>query len=226
MKQSLKVLKKKKMKKVKIITACGIKHKQYMESCLKSTARLDCEHLYLIRDWSKHEQINELLKQVDDDDIVGLLDADDLAAPDWLNHVKLLDIYDLVYGDTLNIDKNYDTVLHKSLRFNPETIRKKCLIQYSGVLLNGWLAKSEAYPNFFGGEDWLWWSRLLRRSNKFHYTGEVHAFRRNYTSHIRRNIPIYSKFNRLYRDFKVRKIIRNEFNYFQQRQGNAARLIN
>lgn len=193
---------------IKILTACGIKHIDYLKTCLRSTESMDCEHIYEVADESKAAIMNRLLKRVKDTDIVGVLDADDMAVRDWLNAANNLNKYDLIYGDVINNDKNGAVNRVNGKRFNAEQFKTVNLIPYSGVLLRGWLAKSEPYPDISHGNDWLWWHRLLKHSDKFIYVPRICAVRRTWTSHKRCDIPVYRKVKRLYLEHKVKQLIK------------------
>ena len=191
---------------IKILTACGIKHERYLESCINSVKDMDCEHIYEVADDTKAVIMNRLLKRVNNDDIVGVLDADDIAVYNWLN-VDFRN-YDLVYGNVLNKNENGTMILREGGVFDKELFKTTNLIPYSGTLLKGWLAKSEPYPDIPHGNDWLWWHRLLKHSDKFLYVPRICAIRRTWTSHKRCDIPVYRKVRRLYREYKVKEMIK------------------
>jgi len=194
---------------VKILTACSIEHKKYLKSCLRSTHNQNCIHYYEIdkRREGKGVLMNRLLESVNDNDIVGVLDADDMAAPNWIERIGLMKTFDLVYGDTMNIKANDDGQRYVSRDFDKELFRKINFIPYSGTLIKGWLAKSVEYPNLVHAADWLYWHRLLQHSDSFHYAPGIVSIRRTWTSHRKCNIPVYRKIRRLYRDYKVKQLI-------------------
>jgi len=198
------------MGKIKVLTACGLKHEKYLDSCKESVAAnsVPHEHLVAIGDSMKGTMMNRLLKEVDDNDIVCLLDADDLADPNWLDNAKYLDHYDLIYGDTWNINKDGSGERYVSKEFNWEEFQHKNFIPYSGVMLVGWLAKEVPYPNLVHAADWYYWHQLLQHSVHFGYIDKVFTTRRMWTGYRRSNIPVYRKLRRLYREYKVKKLIK------------------
>lgn len=193
---------------IKVLTACTEKHLPYLDECKQSVARSRVAHTHIVSvgNESKATHMNRMLKSVSNDDIVAVMDADDKARPDWLENASFLGGFDLVYGDVVNnTHDSHETIF--SMPFDKGVFKRKNFIPYSGVILKGWLAKSEPYPEIVHGNDWLWWWRLLQHSDRFLYVPQVFCIRKTWTSHKRCNIPVYRKIRRLYRDYKVKQKI-------------------
>jgi len=193
---------------IKVLTACGNRHKEFIDSCLSSTNNMDCVHILSIDEFDEGKGVvmNRMLSGVKDDDIVALLDADDTACEGWLDNVKYLKDYDLVYGNTLNYSPT-TRELYRSRDFDKELFLKYNFIPYSGVIMKGWLAKQAPYPNIVHGADYYWWHLLLQYSDKFKYVDKIFCTRRTHTSYRSCNIPVYRKLRRLYREYKLHKMI-------------------
>ena len=201
---------------IRVITPYNKPHEKYLTSCeasvIQASYKLDVFH-DIQYDWGKGQAwaIRRLLSRVNDDDIVCILDADDMAKSKMFKNIELLKVYDLVYGDVINMDKNGNGNVYEAQPMDLEVFKKKNIIPVSGVVAKGWLLKSEEYPDLFHGKDWLFFHRLLKHSDKFHYEPGVVAIRRTWTSYKRCDIPVYRKFRRLYYNEQVKRLIRKEY---------------
>ena len=201
---------------IRVITPYNKPHQQFLDSCevsvIQASYKLDVRHEIQF-DWGKGQAwaIRRLLSRVNDDDIVCILDADDMAKSKMFKNIELLKDYDLVYGDVINMDKNGNGNVYEAQPMDLEVFKKKNIIPVSGVVAKGWLLKSEEYPDLFHGKDWLFFHRLLKHSDKFHYEPGVVAIRRTWTSYKRCDIPVYRKFRRLYYNEQVKRLIRKEY---------------
>ncbi len=201
---------------IRIITPYNEPHAKFLSVCHSSVDRSFgtssiAVHEAQFDNWKGQAwAMRKLLERVKDDDIVGILDADDMATPQMANNVKLLGEYDLVYGDVMNLDEKGHGKLYEAQPMDLEVFKKRNIIPVSGVVAKGWLLKSEEYPDLFHGKDWLWWWRLLKYSEKFHYEPGVVAVRRTWTSYKRCDIPVYRKLRRLYYNEQVKRLIRKE----------------
>lgn len=194
--------------KIKVLTACGIKHEQYLDSCRDSVKMLGkgVEHIVKFGDSPKHVLMNQALKEVNDEDIVIFLDADDYLNWGVEDSVEALEKYDLVYRDVENRDQHGEIKTYVSQPFDYDTFKKKNFIPFSGVMAKGWLVTKEDYPDNFPTEDWTYWHKLYKHSQRFGYVEGAFVTRRTWTSHVLRGIPIYSKIRRILRNRKARKI--------------------
>jgi glycosyltransferase involved in cell wall biosynthesis len=193
---------------MKVLTAYNKQHEQFLQDCSASIPT-GAEHLVQFDEGKgKAWAMNQLLKRVDDNDIVVFCDADDMLMP--LQESKFLLLrYDLVYGNAYEMDQLGNVTLRRSQPFDLELFKKQNFIPYSGVMTWGWLAKKVAYPDYFPVEDWIWWHQLYQHSGKFGYSGCVHSKRRVWTSNVARNVPVYSKITRLIRNYKAKQIIKS-----------------
>lgn len=198
---------------LKILTACSAEHEQYLQSCKDSVASLKWqhEHLVSIGDSPKHVHMNRLLKEVNNDDIVLMLDADDLIIGDINESLRAIKHSDLVYRDVLNENEDGSLETYHSQPFDMEVFRHINFIPYSGTMLKGWLAKKADYPDLFHGNDWNYWWALLQYSDKFYHLKGTFVKRRAWTSYKRCDIPVYRKLRRLYYQRQVKK--QNEIIY-------------
>lgn len=192
---------------LRILTCCGIKHEKYLDSCKDSVKQIPHPHEHLVAtgDETKAVLMNRLLKQVNDDDIVIVLDADDVFIGNPSKSIRKLDTRDLVYRDVVNMDEDGSEVYVKSRPFDKELFKKKNFIPYSGVAMKGWLAKSEPYPDLVHGNDWNFWWSLRQHSTDWTYVQGTFVRRRTWTSHKRCDIPVYRKLRRLWREYLVKK---------------------
>ena len=201
---------------IRVITPYNKPHEKYFTSCeasvIQTSYKLDVFHDIQF-DWGKGQAwaIRKLLSRVNDNDIVCILDADDMAKSKMFKNIELLKDYDLVYGDVINMDKNGNGNVYEAQPMDLEVFKKKNIIPVSGVVAKGWLLKSEEYPDLFHGKDWLFFHRLLKHSDKFHYEPGVVAIRRTWTSYKRCDIPVYRKLRRLYYNEQVKRLIRKEY---------------
>ena len=195
---------------IKILTAVGLKHTEFISDCVKSTIDF-AEHLYEIdhKGEGKAAIMDRLLRKVNKYDIVGMLDADDMATPEMFSQhrIDLLNRYDVVYGDLHNVDENGTVTVYSGQPFNRRELYRQNIIPFSGVLMNGWLAKREKYPTQRHVGDWLYWNSLIKHSVKFRYEPGIVAQRRTYTSYYGGGVPGLRKVKRLLRDYKARQII-------------------
>ena len=200
------------MRNIKILTACGLKHTEYLSECIQSTMNF-AEHLYEIdnKQEGKAAIMDRLLRKVGNYDIVGVLDADDIATPEMFSEhrLNLLNRYDVVYGDIQNVDEQGNKSLHPGRPFDRSQLYRINIIPFSGVLINGWLAKLERYPIQKHVGDWLYWNALLKHSVKFRYEPGIVSIRKTWTSYYGGSkIPVYRKVKRLLRDHNARQIIK------------------
>lgn len=194
---------------MKVLTAYNKKHEYFLSYCKDSVPK-GVEHLVQFDEGNgKAWAMNKLLKKVSDNDVVVVCDADDMLSPQIQKIEWMMSDYDLVYGDVYELSESGEKSLRKSKSFDINLFKKENLIPFSGVMLWGWLAKRHLYPDCFPVEDWVWWHELYQHSQRFGYSGYVHATRRVWTSNVARNIPVYSKINRHIRNYKAKRIIKS-----------------
>lgn len=202
---------------IRVITAYNGPHEKFLDDCKNSVdwysvIRPDLVHEIQF-DWGKGQAwaIRKLLSRVNDYDIVCIMDADDMATTKMFSNIQLLDKYDLVYGDVINVDQQGNRTYYKAQPLDLKIFKKNNIIPVSGVVAKGWLLKREEYPDLFHGKDHLFWWKLLKHSDKFHYEPGVVAIRRTWTSYKRCDIPVYRKLRRLYYEFKLHQLIKKEY---------------
>lgn len=202
---------------LKIITVSSPDHIKFIDSCkykVKNAAdyaNIDYEHLIKI-DYLKEGQSvfrNILLKQINDNDIICFMDADDYPSHFLFKNIKYLQTYDIIYGNYKFIESQE---IIKSNIFNKELFLKKNFIPFSGSLVRGNVAKQAIFNNIKHGNDWHYWHQLVVKGFKFKYINEIFSHRRELTSYKRSNIPVYRKLRRLYRNYKVKQMIKQLWN--------------
>ena len=177
------------MRKI-VLTAYGDKHKDLLDRCKKSLPD-DVIHSTQF-DWGngKAWAMNNLIKNLNDDDIVFLIDADDMAYPEWFeaDRLALLKDYDLVYGDCLNAtaitDQDVFGKYFWSRPFWTELLKRENYIPYSTVIVKGWLLKKVGYDDTPHVGDWMTWHKMLQHTNKFVYYPGVCCIRDTSTSYF------------------------------------------
>jgi len=203
-----------------IITPYNDAHSIYLTDCINSVRQNFNEDV--VHDIQYDEgrgqawAINKLLSRVNDKDIVGLLDADDMATPNMSLNVKFLDYYDVVYGDCMNMTSEDGGIIQRSQPMNFELFKKKNIIPASGTLIRGRIAKKGVYPDIFHGKDWHFWWSLTPYTKEFLYVEGITSQRRTWTSYKRCDIPVYRKLKRLYYDHQVKKLNRKYYVYTMQ----------
>ena len=182
---------------MKVLTAFDHRHIKYLHTCINSTG---CTHLIRFDEGKgKAYAMNDLLKQVHDNDWVAVLDADDIALPAMFDKTDA----DVIYGDYIELETGKKVI---SKPFDFDGFKEQNFIPYSGTLIRGKFAKTQ-YPDIWHGNDWLWWWRMIHAGAKFEYLPGARSIRRIRTSYKRCRIPVYRKWKRLQNDKKVKKQI-------------------
>jgi len=204
---------------IKILTVYNDAHEKYLDTCISSVQNVfgtEAEHL-IQYDWGKGQAwaVNQLLYGILDCDIIGFLDADDMACSAMKENVKHIGEYYVVYGDVRNYfnENSYSTYISQPMDF--ELFKKRNIIPVSGTLVFGEIAKLGVYANIFHGKDWHFWWSLVPHTKRFLYVPGVVAERRTWTSYKKCDIPVYRKLRRLYYNNKVKKLNSKYYVYTQ-----------
>lgn len=177
-----------------VLTVAGEKHWEFYNRC-----NVPIEMHLFINDagLGKHFWLNEAFHAFNDDTIVALLDADDIATPEMFNpeRLKYLEEYDLIYGDYERFGAK--TGVYKSREFDKELFKSENFIPYSTVITKAWLLKKELYPDEGKCSDWIYWHKLLKHTDKFKYVPGIVCKYDTSNSYFTSNIPVWRKIKRL-----------------------------
>ena len=198
--------------KLKIITACCEDHKRFLPELSKKikiscgNAGVDYDHLIDTGRGFPSEARNRLLEQVNDDDYVAFLDADDYPLWNWAEMIcRHLKVFNVVYGDYIIKETKK---IYYSQEFDYDEFLKNNFIPLSTVAMEGNIAKQVRFRPIYYGEDWVFLHEVYKVTQDFFYIPLACIVRRVDTSINKSNIPVYRKLRRLYRKYKVKQIIK------------------
>jgi len=195
---------------LKIITPVGECHKHFLpylsEKIRKSCARAGIMYNHLIDEDKGFPSMarNRLLENINNDDYVAFIDADDYPCDAWAETISQFFDHDVIYGDYCSYE-NGD--IYRSQRFDYEKFKKVNFIGFSTVAMKGSIARQVRFQPIYYAEDWVFMHEVYKVTQDFYYIPFMITVRRIDTSINRGVIPVYRKLKRLYRIHKVKQII-------------------
>jgi len=203
-------------KMIKVFTVCSQDHLQYLHDCEWSVS-LQCAIGY-------HHEVkidkgnggnyyrNQFLESINNNNIIGILDADDTARGVWLSESlkHIASGYDVVYCDYNLAYKNGNAKRYYGKEFDRELLKKVNFIPHSGVVIKGHIAKQARYSDLKFATDWHYLNQLAEITDKFKHINEPLIWRRDWTSFKKKGlgkVPIIRKIRRKYYNNIARKEI-------------------